>query len=183
MTVEVLARKSAMSVANCSQHLQHLKSAGLVRVQPKGTSRVYDLVDDGVLELVRLLNALAARYYAELRVIYQAFMKEDHAGLEAVDPAALEERVTSGTAVLLDVRPPEEYAAGHLPGAISMPFEELARRLSELPRDRTIVAYCRGPFCVLSLHAVEALQEHGFRAVRLKEGITDWRGRRRLVND
>lgn len=182
MTVDALAHKGEMTIANCSQHLQHLKAAGLVRAEVRGSSRVYRLADPATCELVRLLNQLAQRYYAELRDIYHAFMK-DLDGVEAITLTALRERVSAQSVVVVDVRPEEEYAAGHLPGAVSVPYHELAQRLSELPKDVTIVAYCRGPFCVLSLHAVEALQAAGLSAVRLDEGVTDWRGRFDLLEE
>jgi len=174
MTVELLARKSSMSVANASQHLQHLKQARLVSVDRKGASHVYRLADEGACELIRSIRSLAEQYYAEIRAITDTFVNNFEA-LETVDLAALQRRMAEDAVVLLDVRPPDEYAAGHLPGAISLPLEDLADRLAELPRDRTIVAYCRGPYCVLALHAVDVLRRHGFRAVRLADSVADWR--------
>lgn len=182
MTVEVLARKSAMSMANCSQHLQHLKAANLVRSEAQGSARVYHLKDASTCALVRLVGEVAERYYAELRDIYQEFMKGTE-GFEAVTVASLQERMDRDSVLLIDVRPAEEYASGHLPSAISLPYESLAERLSDLPKDRTVVAYCRGPFCVLSLHAVETLRAAGFDALRLKEGVVNWRGARELVTN
>ncbi|MCL6561916.1 MAG: metalloregulator ArsR/SmtB family transcription factor [Firmicutes bacterium] len=182
MTVEELAQKSAMSVANCSQHLQQLKAAGLVRAEVRRQTRRYQLVDDGVCDLLRLLHGLAERYYAELRVLYHDFMGGSPA-LEALDPAGLLDRLADQSVVLLDVRPRSEYEAGHLPGALSVPFEALATELAKLPRERPVAAYCRGPFCVLSLHAVELLREAGFDAFRIPGGVSEWRGRVALVRE
>lgn len=174
MTVEQLARKSTMSVGSASQHLQHLKEARLVRVEPQGTARIYRLADAATCELFRTLRTLAEGYYAEMQAISEAFLRNREA-LEVLDATMLQHRLAQEVMVLLDVRPEEEYAAGHLPDAISLPLEELADRLTELPLDRTIVAYCRGPYCVLALHAVEVLRQHGFQTIRLRDGVSDWR--------
>ncbi|RIV26208.1 ArsR family transcriptional regulator [Alicyclobacillaceae bacterium I2511] len=174
MTVEQLARKSAMSVSSTSQHLQHLREARLVRVEHRGTFRVYELTDEATCELFRTLRGLAQRYYAEMSAITEAFLR-DREALEALDTVALQQRLTQESLTLLDVRPTEEYAVGHWPGAVSLPVEELAGRLAELPKDQTIVAYCRGPYCVLSLHAVEMLRKNGYRAIRLADGVSDWK--------
>ena len=174
MTVEQLARKSAMSVANTSQHLQHLRGSRLIQVEPKGTTRLYRLADDATCRLFRTLRSLAERYYAEMRATTDSFLR-DRDALDALDARGLQQRLTHEPLVLLDVRPPEEYAAGHWPGAVSLPVDELANRLAQLPRDVPVVAYCRGPYCVLALQAVEILREHGFQAVRLAEGVSDWR--------
>lgn len=174
MTVETLARKSAMSVGSTSQHLQHLKDAHLVRVEPRGAARIYRLTDSASCELFRSLRALAERYYADMRAITEAFLR-DREALETLDATALQQRMNQEEVVLLDVRPAEEYAAGHWPGAVSLPLDTLTDHLAELPKDRTVVAYCRGPYCVLALHAVGALRRHGFRAIRLADGVSDWR--------
>lgn len=174
MTVETLARKSAMSVGSTSQHLQHLKEARLVGVEPRGVTRVYRLADAATCEFFRNLRDLAEHYYADMRAITEEFLR-DRDALESLDAAGLRQRMTEEEIVLLDVRPADEYAAGHWPGAISVPLDGLTGHLAELPRDRTVVAYCRGPYCVLALHAVDALRERGFRAVRLVEGVPDWR--------
>ena len=174
MTVETLARKSAMSVGSTSQHLQHLKDAHLVRVEPRGAARIYRLTDAATCELFRSLRGLAERYYADMRAITEAFLR-DREALETLDVATLQQRMDQEEVILLDVRPAEEYAAGHWPGAVSLPLDALTDRVAELPRDRTVVAYCRGPYCVLALHAAEALRQHGFRAIRLADGVPDWR--------
>ena len=175
-TVEQLARKSSLSVGSTSQHLQALKEARLVRGERRGTFVVYRLQDEWTCALFHTLQTVAERYYAEMRVITEAFLA-DHAGLEAVDVVQLQDRIQGDDVVLLDVRPADEYRAGHWPGALSVPLETLAGRLADLPRDRQIVAYCRGPYCVLSLHAVDLLRQEGFQAVRLVEGVGDWRAR------
>ena len=173
-TVETLARKSAMSVGSTSQHLQHLKDAHLVRVEPRGAARIYRLTDAATCELFRSLRGLAERYYADMRAITEAFLR-DREALETLDVATLQQRMDQEEVILLDVRPAEEYAAGHWPGAVSLPLDALTDRVAELPRDRTVVAYCRGPYCVLALHAAETLRQHGFRAIRLADGVPDWR--------
>ncbi|MDA8334092.1 MAG: metalloregulator ArsR/SmtB family transcription factor [Peptococcaceae bacterium] len=176
MTVEQLARKSAMSVGSTSQHLQHLKEARLVRGERHGTYVVYRLHNDQTCALFHTLRALAEQYYADMRCVTETFLA-DHQALEPVDAATLKERSEKDAVVILDVRPPEEYDAGHWPGALSIPLETLADRLADLPRDRTIVAYCRGPYCVLAMHAVNELRRAGFHAERLSEGVSDWRAR------
>ena len=173
-TVETLARKSAMSVGSTSQHLQHLKDAHLVRVEPRGAARIYRLTDAATCELFRSLRGLAERYYADMRAITEAFLR-DREALETLDVATLQQRMHQEEVILLDVRPAEEYAAGHWPGAVSLPLDALTDRVAELPRDRTVVAYCRGAYCVLAMHAAEALRQHGFRVVRLADGVPDWR--------
>ena len=175
-TVEQLARKSSLSVGSTSQHLQALKEARLVRGERRGTFVVYQLQDAGICALFHSLRTVAERSYAEMRVITEAFLA-DYAGLEAVDVGQLQDRIQGEEVVLVDVRPPDEYRAGHWPGALSVPLDQLAERLADLPRDRQIVAYCRGPYCVLSLHAVDLLRQEGFEAVRLVEGVSDWRAR------
>ena len=173
-TVEVLARKSEMSMGSASQHLKHLKEARLVRVQPQGAARQYQLTDAATCELFLSLRKLAERYYAEMRALTEAFLR-DRETLEPLGAGALQQRMQQEDVILIDVRPTEEYAAGHWPGALSLPLDALTARLADLPRDRTVVAYCRGPYCVLALHAVNTLQEHGYQAVRLADGVSDWR--------
>jgi rhodanese-related sulfurtransferase/DNA-binding transcriptional ArsR family regulator len=174
MTVEELARKADMPVGSASQHLQRLKAARLVALEVEGTRHRYHLTDDGTCLLFRVLRDTAQRYLAEMRETVATFLG-DESTLEAVDAETLQERLAGEGVLLLDVRPREEYLAGHIPGALSLPLEELHQRLSELPRDRTVVAYCRGPYCVLSLHAAKALSEAGIKVVRLVDGVADWR--------
>jgi len=182
MTVEQLARKSALSMGSASQHLQHLKEARLVRGERRGTHVVYRLHDELTCALFHTLRALAEQYYADMRAITEGFLA-DHQALEPVDVGTLQDRLEAGEVIVLDVRPPEEYAAGHWPGALSVPLEKLSEHLADLPRDRTIVAYCRGPYCVLAVHAVDRLRREGFRAERLAEGVAEWRERGLPVAD
>lgn len=173
-TVDALAMQVGLSVANTSHHLQVLKRGRLVESERRGQHVVYRLADPAVGDAMRAVRVLGERRLAELERVTAEFLA-DRDGMEAVDEAALVERVTHGDCVVLDVRPAEEYAAGHLAGAISMPLEDLERRLAELPRDRLIVAYCRGPYCVLAVSAVDALRRRGFEALRAAEGVQEWR--------
>ena len=173
-TVEVLAKESGLTVANTSQHLQVLRAARLVETEKEGQYVIYRLADQNVCEFFRAMRVLAESRLAEVEQIKRRFL-EGREGMEPVDRKALLERVRKGAVTVLDVRPKEEYHAGHLPGAISIPLKELQLRLSDLPRDQEIVAYCRGPYCVLSIQAVELLRSRGFKAVRIEEGIQDFR--------
>ncbi len=164
-TVEVLAGEIAQSVANTSHHLQALRRAQLVTARRDGLHIVYALVGVDVALLLVQLQAVAERHRAELEELRRGFF-DDPAGLEAVDRDTLVQRLRAGEVLLLDVRPEPEFAAGHLPGARSVPLAQLESRLGELPRDRAIVAYCRGPFCTLSAEAVRRLRELGFDARR-----------------
>jgi rhodanese-related sulfurtransferase/DNA-binding transcriptional ArsR family regulator len=176
-TVENLAQEAHLTVANTSRHLQVLRGARLIGAGKEGVFVRYRLADDAVAEFCRLLRVLAAARLAELGQITRQFFK-DRGALEPVDRKALLARAHKGEVTVLDVRPREEYRAGHIPGALSIPLKELKDRLAELPREQDIVAYCRGPYCVLAAQAVELLQAHGFRAVRLEDGVVDWRARR-----
>lgn len=173
-TVENLAREAHLTVANTSRHLQVLRSARLIEAEKEGVFVRYHLADEAVADFFRSLRVLAASRLAELDQISRQFFT-DRSALEPVDRKALLTRVRKGLVTVLDVRPPEEYRSGHIAGAISLPLHELQDRLAELPRDQDIVAYCRGPYCVLAAQAVELLQEHGFRVVRLEDGVADWR--------
>jgi rhodanese-related sulfurtransferase len=173
-TVEVLAKESGLTIANASQHLQVLRAARLVEAEKEGLFVIYRLADQTVCEFFRSMRLLAERRLAEVEHIKRRFL-EGREGMEPVDREALLERVREGAVTVLDVRPVEEYNAGHIPGAISVPLKALTLHLSELPHDQEIVAYCRGPYCVLSIQAVEMLRAKGFHAVRLEEGIQDLR--------
>lgn len=175
-TVEALARQTGQSVANTSKHLRLLHSARLVETERQGTWVTYRLASNEVCDLYLNLRRLAAARLAEVDAITRDFLKSRDA-LEPIDRQELLRRIHEGEAVVLDVRPREEYAAGHIPGAISAPISELERLLTELPRDRQIVAYCRGPYCVMSIDAVRLLRRSGFDAVRLEDGVSDWRAR------
>ncbi|HJW76253.1 MAG TPA: metalloregulator ArsR/SmtB family transcription factor [Thermoleophilia bacterium] len=173
-SVDVLAAEVGLSVANTSHHLQVLKRARLVESERRGQFVTYRVADPAVGEVLRAVRVLGERRLSEIERVTKEFLA-DREGMEVVDKRALLERVKSGDCIVLDVRPGEEYAAAHVAGARSMPLEELERRLNELPRDRQIVAYCRGPYCVLAVGAVEILRRHGFDAVRAVEGVQEWR--------
>ena len=175
-TVEVLAREARLGVGNTSRHLQVLRAAGLVEGERAGLFVTYRIAECVVCDFYRDLRGLAARRLAEVERVTRRFL-EGREGMEAVDREGLLERVRGGQAVVIDVRPREEFSAGHIPGAVSVPLEELEARLSELPMGQEIVAYCRGPYCVLAIQAVERLRASGYRAVRLEEGVIDWRAR------
>jgi rhodanese-related sulfurtransferase len=173
-TVEVLAKETGLTVANASQHLQVLRAARLVEAEKLGLFVTYRLAEQAVCEFFRAMRLLAESRLAEVEQIKRRFL-EGREGMEPVDRDALLKRVREGAVTVLDVRPVEEYRAGHIPGAMSIPLKELERRMSKLPRDQEIVAYCRGPYCVLAIQAVEMLRSKGFNAVRLEEGIQDLR--------
>lgn len=175
-TVEALARESGLSVANTSQHLQILRTARLVEAQKEGLFVFYQPADGIVCEFFRTLRMFAESRLPEIEQIVRTYF-EGHDALEPVDKEALLARVRSGEAIVLDVRPSEEYRAGHIPGALSVPLKDLESHLSELPRDQEIVAFCRGPYCIFAFEAVELLKAKGFRAVRLADSIQDWRSR------
>ncbi len=173
-TVEVLAKESGLTVANASQHLQVLRTTRLVEAEKEGLFVIYRLADQTVCEFFRAMRLLAESRLAEVEQIKRRFL-EGREGMEPVDRDALLELVREGAVTVLDVRPVEEYNAGHIPGALSIPLKELELHLTQLPRNQEIVAYCRGPYCVLSILAVEILRAKGFHAVRLEEGIQDLR--------
>ena len=172
-TVEALAQLSDMSLANTSQHLQVLRGAGLVEATKQGLFVTYRLADGTVADLFLGLRGVAEGRLAEVDRIKREFLAERDQ-LEAVDERALRRRVRDGDVTLIDVRPREEYEAGHIPGAVSMPLPDLVKELATLPKKAEIVAYCRGPYCVLAVEAVSLLRKKGFRAVRLEDGILDW---------
>jgi rhodanese-related sulfurtransferase len=174
-TVEGLASQTGLSVANASQHLQVLRSASLVRRRRDGTRIFYQLSDPVVFELWRNLRTVAAHRQAEVGHLANAYLGARDS-LEPVTQADLLRRLKrKEDLVILDVRPAEEYAAGHLPAAVSIPLAELRRRLRDLPRDKEIVAYCRGPYCAFAHKAIRVLQQAGFKARRLEEGLPEWK--------
>ena len=173
-TVERLATATGQSVANASQHLQVLRQAQLVASQKQGLFVTYRLANDGVGELLLQLRKLGESQLAELQEARDALLAQA-AGIENVDRQTLGSRLRSSEAILIDVRPREEYVAGHLAGAVSMPLGELAARLKELEKGQEVVAYCRGPYCMLSADAVRLLSRRGFRAKRLEDGVLEWR--------
>lgn len=175
-TVEELAREAGLTLANTSQHLQVLRGAKLVEADKKGLFVTCRLADEGVARFFGALREVAESRLAEIDRVKRAFLA-DHGEMEAVDRKGLLKRVRAGRVTLLDVRPAQEYRAGHIPGAVSIPLPQLKRRLAELPRNVDVVAYCRGPYCVMALEAVKLLRARGFKALRLADGIPDWRAR------
>ena len=173
-TVEVLASATGLSVANASQHLQLLRSTGLVSPRRAGKFVYYRLTDDSVLALLSALRLTAERHSAEVgRVLNDYFRQRDT--LEPVSRAELRDRLALGLVTVLDVRPHDEFMLGHLPGSVNVPLAELEARLAELNPAHEIVAYCRGAYCVLSFDAVARLRELGFNARRLEDGFPEWR--------
>ncbi len=173
-TVETLSRETGLTVANTSQHLQTLRAARLVEAEKEGLYVKYRIADQMVSEYLRSMRVLAENRLAEVEMINRRFL-EGREGMEPVDRSDLLKRVKEGAVTVLDVRPVEEYRAGHIPGALSVPLGQLKELFAKLPRDQEIVAYCRGPYCVLAVDAVEMLRKKGFKAIRLEEGIQDWR--------
>ncbi len=175
-TVEALADQAALTVANASQHLKVLLASRLVDAQKLGLFVEYRLADEGVLRFVHAMRELAEARFAEVGAIMQAYLKT-RGELERVSGEELMQRVRKGEVTVLDVRPELEYRAGHIPGARSVPLSELKRHLADLPKNREIVAYCRGPQCVMAIEAIELLRKRGFRAQRMEQGVMDWRAR------
>ena len=172
--VETLAQLTGISVANASQHLQRLQRAGLVAARREGHSVCYRVADDSIITLLGALRGVAENNLAEVsKIVAGYFASKD--SFEPVSPDQLLKRSRKGLVTVLDVRPPEEFAAGHLPEAINIPLKELKRRLGELPKDQEIVAYCRGPYCVLAYEAVAELRREGFTARRLQDGLPEWK--------
>jgi ArsR family transcriptional regulator len=173
-SVEVLADRVRVSIANASQHLQHMRRAGLVTARREGKFVFYRLADEAVLDLLASIRRIAERSSAEVdRVVRSYFQNRD--SLEPVSRLELMNRLKAGLVTVLDVRPADEFALGHLPGAINIPLGELKKRLAGLDPKQEIVAYCRGPYCVLSYEAVALLRARGFKVRRLEDGLPEWR--------
>jgi len=163
-----------MSVANTSNHLRIMRDGGLVQSRKEGTQVIYSLSDDKVPLLLAGIRYVAERHLAEVeRIVRENFNSRDK--LTPVRRDELLGMVRSGEAMVIDVRPSSEYEAGHIEGAVNIPLESLTERLSKLPKDQEIVAYCRGPYCMMSFDAVEQLREHGYRARRLEDGFPEWK--------
>lgn len=172
--VEALAQLTGLSVSNASQHLRHLQRPGLVTARKSGHYVLYSLADENVVALLASLRGVAERNVAEVEKLISGFFRSK----DSFEPVSTDElllRAREGVVTVLDVRPPEEYAAGHLPNAINIPLKELKRRLSEIPRDQEVVAYCRGPYCVLAFEAVAELRSRGYTARRLAGGLPEWK--------
>ena len=173
-SVEELTELAGLAVANASQHLQHLRRAGLVSSRKEGRFVFYRLADDAVVRLMGSLREVAGRNYAAAARVVELYFRQRDA-LEPVSQEELLRRKREGAVTVLDVRPVEEFVAGHIEGAINIPIKELERRLSEVGRGREVVAYCRGPYCVMSYEAVARLRAKGFKVRRLADGYPEWR--------
>ncbi len=172
--VETLAERVGLSIANASQHLHQMRRAGLVTARREGKFIFYRLIDDAVLTLLASLRQVAERQSAEIDRVMRSYF-HDRDSLEAVSRGELMERMRDGMVTVLDVRPQDEFVLGHVPGALNVPLSELETRLGEFPPRREIVAYCRGPYCVLSYEAVALLRVHGLKVRRLEDGLPEWR--------
>jgi rhodanese-related sulfurtransferase/DNA-binding transcriptional ArsR family regulator len=173
-SVEVLADRTRVSVANASQHLQHLRRAGMVAARRQGKFIFYRLTDRAVLDLLTAVRRIAERHSAEVSDVVRRYF-DNRDCLEPVTRKELMGRLKAGLVTVIDVRPRDEFALGHLPDAINIPLGELKKRLADLDPKREIVAYCRGPYCVLSYEAVALLRARGFNIRRLEDGLPEWR--------
>lgn len=173
-SVESLAERVGLSVANTSQHLRLMRRAGILASRRDGKRILYRVSDPSVLTLTAALRRVAERNAAEVRAIVDGYFRERDA-LEPVTRRELARRLKDGLVTVLDVRPADEFAAGHLPRAVNIPLRELTRRLREIPKRRAVVAYCRGPYCVLAYEAVALLRGRGFKVQRLEDGFPEWK--------
>lgn len=173
-SVEELAKVSGLTIANASQHLQQLRQAGLALTRKQGLKVYYRISGDDVINLLNALRAVAERHIADVDRLVNSYLTVKD-GLEPIPREELLSRVRDGLVTVLDVRPAIEYAAGHVPGAINIPLDELENRLNELGKDHEIVAYCRGPHCVLAFDAVERLRKKGLKARRMEDGYPEWK--------
>lgn len=173
-TVEALADHVAMPIKNTSAHLRVLRQSRLVETRRDGTYVYYRLADEDVFRLLRTLETLGHSRLADVQQVVQSYL-DGHDELEPVTFPELRRLMRDDDVTVVDVRPAEEYEAGHIPGALSVPVPDLKRRLGELPKNREVIAYCRGRYCVYSLDAVRLLRKHGYRARRVHEGLPDWR--------
>jgi len=173
-SVDALAKVSGLSVANTSQHLQQLRQAGLVTSRKQGLKVHYSLSGDDVIGLLDALRTVAERHVADVERLVNSFLtlKDD---LEPIPREELLQRAREGLVTVLDVRPAEEYAAGHVPGAVNVPLKDLERYLDQLQAGQEIVAYCRGPHCVLAFDAVAKAREKGIKARRMEDGYPEWK--------
>jgi rhodanese-related sulfurtransferase len=181
-TVESLARLTGLTMANTSRHLQLLRQAGLVMARKQGLYVHYRLADDAVVALASAMRVVAETHNAEIERLLRSYLGARDE-LEPVPRQELLARVREGVVTVVDVRPPEEYAAGHVPGAVNIQLKGLEQRVQELPRDQEIVAYCRGPYCVLAYEAVARLREQGYQARRMEDGFPEWRASGMPVED
>jgi rhodanese-related sulfurtransferase len=173
-SVDELAAMTGLTVANTSQHLQALRQAALVTSRKEAQRVYYTIAGDDVVQMCRLLRGVAEHRLAEVDKLVRDFIGHRDE-LEPVPATEVLDRAKRGLVLVLDVRPPEEYAAGHLPGAVNIPIKQLENRLAELPKRKEIVAYCRGPYCLMSFDAVDKLRKRGLRARRLQDGFPEWK--------
>ena len=173
-SVEALSRMTGLSVANTSQHLQQLRQVGLVTARKDGLYVHYRIAGDGIVRLLTTLRAVGEEHVADVDRLVKLFLGSKDS-LEPVPARELWLRVRQGLVTVLDVRPPEEYAQGHIRGALNVPVTELKKRLHQIPSGQEVVAYCRGPYCLLAYEAVEVLRKKGIKARRLEEGYPEWK--------
>jgi rhodanese-related sulfurtransferase/DNA-binding transcriptional ArsR family regulator len=172
--VEVLAERTGLSVANASQHLQQLRHVGIVTARREGKFVFYALADPAVLDLLAILRGIAERNSAKVNLVIRTYF-DDRDSMEPMSRSELIEQLKAGLVTVLDVRPADEFALGHVPGAVNIPLRDLEARLIEFSPSQEIIAYCRGPYCVLSYEAVALLRAKGFSARRLEDGLPEWR--------
>ena len=173
-SVDDLSRMTGASVANVSQHLQKLRQAGLIVGRKQGQFVFYRLTGEKIMRLLAALAQVGETHNAEIeRIVRRYFHSKDD--FEPISADELLDRARRGLVTVLDVRPPEEFASGHVPGAVNIPVDELERRIRELPRRKEVIAYCRGPFCLMSFDAVQLLRKRGIKARRLQDGMPEWR--------
>jgi rhodanese-related sulfurtransferase len=172
-SVDTLAKATDMSVANVSQHLKTLFNSRLVKFKKDGNYVIYELADEIISDFLSSLHALSEKQLVQVQQIKEEFLN-DQLGIEGITLSELKDRMDKGEVLLLDVRPKEEYEKAHIPGAVSIPIEELEEKLSSLPANCDVIAYCRGPYCLMSAEAVEILKAKGINAFRLEEGVKEW---------
>jgi rhodanese-related sulfurtransferase/biotin operon repressor len=173
-SVDQLAALTGATVANASQHLQKLKQAGLIVGRKQGQFVFYRIAGDEVIGMLSALSRVGEVHVAEIeRIVRMYFFSKDD--FEPIPPAELLDRARRGLVTVLDVRPADEFASGHVPGALNIPVEQLARKLRDLPKGKEVIAYCRGPFCLMSFEAVQLLRKKGIKARRLQDGMPQWR--------
>ncbi|MFJ7889156.1 ArsR/SmtB family transcription factor [Lysinibacillus xylanilyticus] len=172
-SVDAIAKNTEMSVANVSQHLKTLFNSRLVKYKKEGNYVIYELADEVISDFLIALHALSEKQLIQVQQIKEEFLNE-HLGLEGIALSDLLYRMEKGEVLLLDVRPKEEYEEAHIPGAVSIPIEELGERISSLPTNCDVVAYCRGPYCLMSAEAVKILKSKGINAFRMEQGVKEW---------
>ncbi len=173
-SVESLAKLSGMTIANTSQHLRQLRQAGLVTTRKEGLFVFNQLADEAVVDRLALMREIAENNLSQVDLLIRTYLLAKDS-LEPISANELLQRAQDNRVTVLDVRPSEEYTSGHLPGAVNIPMHELEQRLAELPNDLEVVAYCRGPYCMLSFEAVAKLRGRGYRARRLEDGYPEWK--------